>query len=222
MRLGSINSAQPRHITGSIFTTSGRHTKGRRNLSATFILLLFLLSPHSELASQTPWSLSRLTAALAQDVGSTVRFSEERQLQYLTEPLFLEGTLTFKPPGYLERQVVQPKWQRMIIDGDLVTIEENWKDPPIRVLLSDYPALEAFVSALRSILAGDQRSLERTYATALEGTEDAWLLSLTPRPQQLRDAVSEVRITGAGGNIQSIEVMEAGGDRSIITIHGKI
>jgi len=184
--------------------------------------LFFLLSPHSELASQTPWSLSRLTAALAQDVGSTVRFSEERQLQYLTEPLFLEGTLTFKPPGYLERQVVQPKWQRMIIDGDLVSIEENWKDPPIRVLLSDYPALEAFVAALRSILAGDQRSLERTYATALEGTEDAWLLSLTPRPQHLRDAVSEVRITGAGGNIQSIEIMESEGDRTIITIHGKI
>ena len=202
--------------------TSGRHTKGGRSLSVTFILLLFLLSSHSGLASQTPWSLSRLTAALAQDVDSTVRFSEERQLQYLTEPLFLEGTLTFKPPGYLERQVIQPEWQRMIIDGDLVTIEENWKDPPTRVLLSDYPALEAFVVALRSVLAGDQRSLERTYATALEGTEGAWLLSLTPRPQQLRDAVSEIRITGAGSNILSIEVMEAGGDRSIITIHGKI
>ncbi len=139
----------------------------------------------------------------------------------MTEPLFLEGTLSYAPPGRLEKLVLRPKWERMIVDGDLLTIEHSPDKPPIRVLLSDHPTLAALITALRAVLAGDQGALEHIYATALEGTEDSWLLRLTPRSRKLREAVSEVHIAGSASRIGTIEIREAGGDRSIFTISGK-
>lgn len=164
--------------------------------------------------------MTELIAELAQNSGSTVRFSEERRLQYLTEPLFAKGTLSFTPPGRLERQVLSPGRERMTVEGDLLTIEANPKDPPVRVLLSDYPALEAFITALRALLAGDRPTLEHIYAIALAGTEASWRLRLIPKSEQLRDKVREIHISGRAGAIRSIEVIEAGGDRSITTITG--
>lgn len=149
-----------------------------------------------------------------------VRFSEERQLHYLTEPLLLEGTLSFDPPERLEKQVLRPKKETITVDGNLVTFESNPKDPPVRVLLSDYPALDAFVTALRAALSGDLENLAHIYAIELKGTEDSWSLQLTPRTDALRKAVSKVQMNGSSGRIMSIEILETGGDRSIITISG--
>jgi outer membrane lipoprotein-sorting protein len=159
-------------------------------------------------------------AGLAQDSASTVGFSEVRRLNYLTEPLHLEGTLTFEPPARLERLVLRPTRERMIVDGDVLTIEASRNTPPARVLLSDHPALDGFITALRSVLAGDQGTLERIYAIELEGGEAAWSLRLTPKSERMREAVSEVRIAGAGREITTVEVIETGGDRSVITIRG--
>ncbi len=183
-------------------------------------LAVLMAAPCS--AQEAVWTLSRLGAELAQDTRSVVRFSEERLLHYLTEPLLLEGTLSFDPPERLEKQVLRPKKERITVDGNLVTFETNPKDPPVRVLLSDYPALDAFITALRAALSGDLETLEHIYAIVLNGTEESWLLQLTPRSEALREAVSEVRMRGSAGRIMSIEILETGGDRSIITISGAI
>ncbi len=179
-----------------------------------------MLLPAGVRADEPAWTLSRLIAGLAQDSASTVGFSEVRRLQYLTEPLFLEGTLTFVPPARLERLVLRPIRERMIVDGDVLTIEASRTTLPARVLLSDHPALDGFITALRSVLAGDQGTLERIYTIALEGGEASWSLRLTPKPERLRAAVSEVRIGGTGREITTVEVIETGGDRSVITIRG--
>lgn len=181
-------------------------------------LAVSLAAPCS--AQDAAWSLSRLGAGLARDTPSVVRFSEERLLNYLSEPLLLEGTLSFDPPERLEKQVLRPKKEKITVDGNLVTFETNPKDPPVRVLLSDYPALEAFITALRAALSGDIETLGDIYAIVLDGTEESWSLRLTPRSEALKQAVSEVRMSGSAGRITSIEILETGGDRSIITISG--
>jgi outer membrane lipoprotein-sorting protein len=177
-----------------------------------------LLLPAGTRADEHSWTLSDLITGLAQDSPSTVGFSEVRRLQYLTEPLYLEGTLSFEPPARLERLVLRPTRERMIVDGDLLTIEASRNTMPARVMLSDHPALDGFITALRSVLAGDQKTLERIYTIELEGGEASWSLRLTPKSERLRAAVSEVRIDGAGHEIATVEVIETGGDRSMITI----
>jgi len=172
-------------------------------------------------AAETPWDLSALAGMLAQETKSSVDFSEERHLAFLTEPVVLEGRLSFEPSGRLERLVLRPKRERMVIEGRLLIIETNAKDPPIRVLLSDHPPLEAFVVALRALLAGDQEALEQVFDTALAGEPADWLLRLTPRAPQLRAAVEVILISGSMDTIESIEVLETGGNRSIITLGEK-
>ncbi len=190
--------------------------------AAPLLVLLLAFAPTPGRAQEAPWSLSTLLAALAQHKTVTVRFSEERRLQYLTESIRLEGTLSFEPPDRLEKRVVRPKRERMTVEGNLITIETNPGDPRVRVFLSDYPALGAFVTALRALLSGDATDLERVFQPALAGTEESWSIRLTPRQSAVSDTVREIRISGAGGRIASIDILETGGDRSIIAIHEAI
>lgn len=193
-----------------------------RVLPGSLLVLLLALAPAVGRAQETPWNLAALVAALAQQKALTVRFSEERRLQYLTEPVRLEGTLSFDPPDRLEKRVLRPKRERMTVEGDLITIETVPGDPKVRVFLSDYPALGAFVTALRALLSGDPADLERVFLPALAGTEEAWSIRLTPRLPEVRGRVSEIHISGAGRRIASIDILETGGDRSIIAIHETI
>lgn len=186
----------------------------------SWCLVVLAVTPGS--AQEAAWTLSRLGAELARDTRSVVRFSEQRRLHYLTEPLLLEGTLSFEPPDRLEKRVLRPKKEKITVDGNLVSIETNTKDPPVRVLLSDHPALDALITALRSVLGGDLDALEDSYAIVVDGEGDSWSLHMTPRSEALREAVREVWMRGSAGRIETIEILEAGGDQSLITITGAI
>lgn len=191
-----------------------------RALRATALLAgSLVLAARLAVAGETP-SLERLLDLVRLAEPSTVAFTERRELQYLTEPIVLEGTLSFSPPDRLTREVHRPKRETMVIEGDLLTLRPNWKDPPTRVLLADFPALDALVTALRAVLAGDAATLARVYEVALAGEEASWTVTLTPRAEGLRSVVRSVVLRGSGGSVGAVEVREAGGDSSLVTIHG--
>ncbi len=183
------------------------------------VAVVILLAAHVALGGQD-LSLGRLLDLVRQTEPSTVAFTERRSMQYLTEPIVLEGTLSFDPPDRLTREVHRPNRETMVIEGDLLTLKANWKDPPTRVLLADYPGLDALITALRAVLSGDAEALERVYQIDLRGTAEAWTLALIPRAESLRAVVASVVLEGAAETVRSIEVQETGGDSSVITVHG--
>ncbi len=160
-------------------------------------------------------------AGFAQKQETSVAFTEERHLQHLTEPLVSKGQLTFKPPEYLEQLVLQPKWTRVIFDGELLIVQENEWEAPVRLALSDYPALEAMTVTLRALLSGNAAVLQHHHQVLLSGEDAAWTLRLIPRVKTWGEAVREVLIEGSGRDISSITLTEVGGDRSVTTIHGE-
>lgn len=189
-----------------------------RALGMIFALAVFV--PQAPLAAA--WDLARLAEVLAGAGFGTYRFSEERYLQVLTEPLHLEGTLSYIEGGLLVRRVTSPRPEIAVIDGNLLSIKTNKADPPIRVLLSDQPVLNALVVALRATLTGDVRLLADHYDADLFGREGDWSLHLTPRAEGIRVAVQEIRLEGSAHQIRTIEILEISGDRSVITISSKI
>lgn len=193
-----------------------------RRRSVVGVLCLGLLPSFGAWAGETSLTVARLVAQLAQNDGSSVRFSEERRLQHLTEPLFAEGTLTFEPPGTLERLMLRPKWEKVVVEGGLLTIQANKRDEPTKLLLSDYPALDAMTTTLRSLFAGEADALQRLHEATLVSEGDAWSLTLIPRAAAWREAVREIQVTGSGRSVLSITVTEVSGDASVITILGKI
>jgi hypothetical protein len=108
----------------------------------------------------------------------------------------------------------------MIVDGDRLVIEDGTSGVRRTLMLNDYPAVRALVESIRATLAGDRARLERFYALRLEGGEGDWHLRLTPRDAATREFVTEIRIGGSGNRVTSVEVQEASGDRSLMTIAG--
>lgn len=185
---------------------------------AVFALLMLAALPAR---AEEGWTLPKLMAALASVPAAEATFTEERHLQVLTMVMRLEGTLSYTAPARLEKHVILPEEERLLIDGDRVSIETP-KDGNRRTMrVDDYPALSAFVAALRATMAGDQAGLQKYYRTALDGSEAQWRLSLTPLDDQVRQAISGVLIGGAANRVTRIEIQETNGDRSVIAIQPK-
>lgn len=183
----------------------------RRAAGGLLVLLLLSLTARAEEA----WPVRSLLVLLAQAAPPTVRFVEERHLEQLTEPLQSAGTLTFVPPSRLERHVLDPREEVWTIDGDQVAVATAPGERQT-ALLSDQPPLAVLIAGLRAILTADAETLERHFTIGLDGGPAAWTLHLTPRREDLRGAIREIRIAGAGARIATIETIESSGDRSIL------
>jgi outer membrane lipoprotein-sorting protein len=166
------------------------------------------------------WGVEQLMGSLAQVQSSTARFVERKHVTILNAPLESSGTLVYTAPGRLEKHTIAPKAESLVLDGDRLTIENKAQDQRRTFALQEQPVIWAFVEGIRSTLAGDLATLTRFYRVALEGNERRWRLTLKPNERKMQDLVSEIHISGSRNRVNSIEIIEAEGDRSMMTISG--
>jgi outer membrane lipoprotein-sorting protein len=172
----------------------------------------------AEPASNPAWGIEQLMQRLAQVKTVRATFVERKELRILNAPLEFSGTLIYAAPGHLEKHTLLPKPQSLILDEDRLTIEDKTKKQRRSLMLQDYPVIWAFVESIRSTLAGDLQALSRFYRVELDGGENQWRLVLKPSEPRMQSLVAEIRISGTRSRIRTIDVMEAGGDRSVMTI----
>lgn len=186
---------------------------------ARLLLLLLVAGPGSSAAA---WDIGRLMQDLAQVKVAKGRFVERKYLGILTAPLESSGTLTYIAPSRLEKHTLTPRAESLVLEGEQLTMVSKGvgKAPDRRrtVALQDYPAISIFVESIRSTLAGDLTLLQRFYEIALDGEERKWRLVLKPRDPKMQELISEIRIGGSRSWIDSIEFLESGGDRSVMSI----
>jgi hypothetical protein len=180
-------------------------------------LLLWLLST-AALAQAPVWTVDQLMRALAQRDHASVEFTETKTMQLLSRPLTLRGTLSYRPPDWLEKRTLSPNEEILLVDGDRLSI-----DIPVRHIhrefrLQELPAVWGFVESIRASLRGDRAGLQRFYRLDLQGEVRQWRLALYPLNPDMAAVISEIRMVGAGGRIASIEMLEARGDRSVMKI----
>jgi hypothetical protein len=188
------------------------------SLLAALLALACLPCRAAEQGADSGWDLVQLMRSLGQVKVAKGRFVERRDIAALTAPLRSSGTLVYVAPGRIEKHTLKPAPESLILEGDRLAIG-RLEGGPARVLnLPDYPVLWAFVESIRSTLAGDLGTLKRFYRVELSGKQSQWRLVLTPVEPKMREVVSEIRIEGRGDWIGSISVLEAGGDRSTMTI----
>lgn len=204
----------PRPGTGSTSTTSGTTPDLRR-----FALALALAACGLPCAAEEAFSLPALMQALAAVPAAEARFTEVRQMQMLRAPLEVQGTLRYVRPDRLERRVQSPYQETILIEGSRVSVDNPARGERRSYPLAALPAAYALVESLRATLAGDLKALERHYYLKLAGGREAWILSLTPRDDNVAGMLTEVRLQGSAAHITRIEFDEAGGDRTITTIH---
>jgi outer membrane lipoprotein-sorting protein len=185
-------------------------------------LLAAALCAAGALAAEPPaagaWDLQRLMQALSQVKSSRARFVEVRHLAILNKPLESSGTLNWTAPGKLEKHTLAPRAESLLLDGDRIVLENKALNQRRAFALQQYPEIGVFVESMRSTLAGDLATLQRYYEVGFEGAERQWRLMLKPTDPAMQRLVSEIRIGGAGNQIETIEITETGGDRSVMTI----
>jgi hypothetical protein len=168
--------------------------------------------------SKSKWDLTQLMQDLRQVKTARGRFVERKYLAILSTPLESSGTLVYIAPGRLEKHMLLPRQESLTLDGDTLLIEDKETGQRRRVVLQDQPVVRAFVESIRATLAGDLETLNRFYEVSLEGDASRWRLRLKPTEPRMRDVASEIRVSGSGTWVGVIEILDAGGDRSVMTI----
>lgn len=164
-----------------------------------------------------PWGLEDLFARFAAVGSSNARFVETREVSLLNAPMESSGTLTYRRPDFLEKRTLQPQAESLRLDGDRLTLTRA--DGASRTLsVSSMPEIQSYVESIRATLRGDVPTIMRFYEVALDGTEQDWRMQLVPRADEARATVQRIVIAGREAAIRQIEVQQADGDRSVMTI----
>ena len=202
---------------------SGGSRLARRPRTLLLLLLFAVAAGRSaalaaETADSAGWDIKRLMQDLGQVKIAKDRFVERKYLGILTAPLESSGTLVYIAPGRLEKHTLVPRAESLVLEGDRLTIESEQPKRRRTLLLQDYPEIWMFVESIRSTLAGNLTLLQRFYEITLEGEQRKWRLVLKPIDPKMHELIREIRIGGSRSRIDSVEFLEPGGDRSVMTI----
>lgn len=162
------------------------------------------------------WGLDQLMSELAQTRYSHARFTEKKSIAILDQPVESSGELFYSAPDRLEKRTLKPRFETMLVEGGVLTIERGRKRH--RLQLQDYPELAAFIDSIRGTLAGDRRALERNYRLSLDGSAAQWSLQLLPLQPKMLAVVQQIRVKGVRDQVRSIDILQTDGDSALMLI----
>lgn len=186
-----------------------------RLLSLCLLLCgLWAIAPISH--AETTWDLDQLMQSLATTRTGHASFIEKKSIAILDKPVESSGELFYTAPDRLEKRTLKPKAESMVLDKDKLIVEQRGRKHVLS--LQSYPEIAAFIDSIRGTLAGDRKALERNYKLSIIGTQQDWNLSLLPLENKMKKVVTSIDISGSGSTLETIEIKQADGDSSVMTI----
>ena len=171
---------------------------------------------HAVAADAASQDLDRLMGLLAQRQHGHVSFTEQHFLAVLDRPVDSSGELLYDAPDRLEKRTLKPKPETLILQHGVITAQRGRHTYTLN--LSDYPQVVPLIDSIRATLAGDRTSLEHLFKVTFDGTLEQWTLLLLPSDPGVAKSVRQIRIEGARDAIHTVEIQQADGDRSLLTI----
>ncbi len=160
--------------------------------------------------------LDRVMGALAQRKHGHVSFTEKKYIALLDQPVESSGELLYDAPDRLEKKTVKPKPEDLVLEGGIVTAQRGRHHYTLD--LKQYPQVLPFIESIRATLAGDRAALERVFRVEFSGAFEHWNLDLKPLDSKLSTTVAGIHIEGEKDFIHTVEIREADGDRSLMSI----
>jgi len=162
------------------------------------------------------WTLDRLMSTLAHNKSGRASFTETKYLAIADKPIESTGELAFVAPDHLEKVTVSPKPERLVVDGDKLTVDRNQRK--YTVSLAHYPELAAFIESIRATLAGNRYVLEQLYKVSIGGHGDDWTLTLTPLDSRMLKTVQTIKLDGTRDVLRTVVIEQADGDHSVMQL----
>jgi len=167
--------------------------------------------------------LDKLFALFAAQGERRKAFVERRHSVLFRSPPEARGTLYFKPPVLLEREVVSPRREKVRIDAEKATLwteDESGKVTERAASLATIPQLANLVVTIRATLAGDLGTLRKMYRVTLQAPLPRWRIELTPIDETVGAAVSLITMAGDRAEVERIQFTETSGDRTELLLGG--
>lgn len=164
----------------------------------------------------TASDLDEVMSLLAARRHGRAEYVEQQFLAVLDHPLESSGELRYDAPDRLEKRTLLPRKETLVLAGGELTIERGTRR---RVMdLHRYPQVLPFIESIRATLAGDRSALEHVFHVEFTGSVQRWSLSLVPLDPQLLRTVRQVQIDGSRDELRRVEIHQADGDRSLMTL----
>ena len=179
-------------------------------------LAIAALALHVSLAGASDFGAAQLFDMLARERPGRATFHEKKHLALLDRPVESTGELTFTPPDRMEKNTLTPRPERVTVDRERVTLERGGKRHSLG--LRENPSIAVLVESIRATLAGDFNAVVRAYSVALDGTPARWKLTLRPLDASAARIVERIDIGGERARVKTVEILQADGDRSVMTI----
>ncbi len=183
-------------------------------LAFLVVLMAVIAAAHAD--NSDNFDLARLMQLLKLAPEAEVSYTERKYSSLLTDPVVSSGTLAYRRPDTVEKNLMTPRKERFRIAGEELVVVR--KEIEKRYPLSSQPLLAAFAASLRGVLGGDVQLLQRYFRLRLEGGEQEWRLELVPIEDEIIRYVERITVSGRAGRIQQIEIRESSGDRSVLQV----
>ena len=186
--------------------------------SRAFLAVLMALCASSGVnaADADNFDIARLMQLFSQAPESEVAYTEKKYSSLLAEPVVSSGTLAYRRPDTVEKNMTAPRKERFRIIGEELIMVRNGLEK--RFPLSSQPLLSALAASLRGVLAGDAALLRKYFLVILEGEELAWRLELVPFDDEIARYVERIVVSGRAGRIEQIDERDSSGDRSVLQV----
>lgn len=161
--------------------------------------------------------LEKLFALFAAQGERRKAFVERRHSILFRNPPETRGTLYFKPPALLERDVISPRRETVRIDAESVTLRTEGDDGKVverKASLATIPQLTNLVLTIRATLAGDLATLRKMYLIDMKQPLPRWRIELAPIDDPGANGVNAISMAGEAGEVHRIEFTETSGDRT--------
>jgi hypothetical protein len=160
--------------------------------------------------------LDALMSLLAMRQHGRVEFVEQHFIALLDRPVESSGEMRYDAPDHLEKRTLLPRAENLLLSGGVLTVERGGHQHVLD--LRRYPQILPFIESIRATLAGDRAALEKIFHVEFTGNVQRWTLALVPLDQKLIRVVKQVQIDGARDELLKVEIHQADGDRSLMTL----
>lgn len=161
---------------------------------------------------KAPADVDALLAGLAKAPGLYARFTEEKHLTLLKQPLVTTGSIYFAPPARFARVTEKPIPSTLVVDGNQLRFGNA--DGQESMNLGANPVARLFADAFVMLLSGNRAGLEKIFKMQLvpaPGGED-WRLLLTPRVAPMDKMIKELELRSRGFIVKALTLRETNGD----------
>jgi Outer membrane lipoprotein carrier protein LolA-like len=197
---------------------SGENNFMRRTFFRATLAMFFICIAPSFAADNNDVLLTSVMNRLAAVKSAKADFTEKKFVKLLNAPVESAGVLIYTAPDRFEKHTKNPVEERMTVERDTVTLDNVAKKKKQQIFIPQFPALAAIVDAMRGALSGNLPQLQQAFSIKASGTNVRWKLHLVPLEANQYAYIHAVDVAGRDDFIESIEILQSDGDRSVMSM----